>query len=457
MTPIPFEEIEVADRQRRQIDKSSLKELKDSIRENGLLHPIVVMSKAKWKSGESGPTHRLIAGGRRLTAIRELYDDGAFPLVQCGREIKTPTILANVLDVMTVAKRLILEFEENAIRDDLDWKDQQAAIAAIFEARQAESETPVSRTDVAREIQAAAGGETKMNLNVARQSVTRAVTIMNHIHRPEIAKAKSADEAYRITLAEERKRFEAELARRSLNKARSSERLWDLKKGDLREILVEMEDGSVDLVLTDPPYGLGGAENKADSARNFHRYEDSEGYALDLSIFIIQEGWRLTKPKANLFMFCTWKTFPRLFEAAQRYAWTPWYHPLIWRKSGEGEAPWGRLGFVRTYELIFWATKAQKGINGPTPDILDFQKIGTKGRDHAAEKPLPLLTRLIELATIPNDLVLDPCAGSGSTLEAAIRASRRAKGCELDEHYYNGAMSRLAAVDEELVEKRKAG
>lgn len=62
---------------------------------------------------------------------------------------------------------------------------------------------------------------------------------------------------------------------------------------------------------------------------------------------------------------------------------------------------------------------------------------------HPTQKPVPLLERIIEIFTDKNDVVIDPCAGSGSTLRAAANMGRRAYGFEVNKDFYNGAKDKV--------------
>src|SRR6478736_1446405 len=106
-------------------------------------------------------------------------------------------------------------------------------------------------------------------------------------------------------------------------------------------------------------------------------------------------------------------------------------------------APWQGKGFRRTYEMIFWATKGQRGLISSPVDILTVPRVLKSERVHAAQKPVDLLARLIECSTLPGDFVLDPCCGSGSTLVAAKRLKRTGLGIEIDDTFYNTAMANV--------------
>ena len=97
--------------------------------------------------------------------------------------------------------------------------------------------------------------------------------------------------------------------------------------------------------------------------------------------------------------------------------WKPFRTPIIWRKiESEGLAPWGREGFRRTYEMIFFATKGKKGLLQSPVDILDESRVPRHKRRYGPEKPVGLIEQLIECSTMPGDYILDPVCGAGSTL-----------------------------------------
>ena len=66
-----------------------------------------------------------------------------------------------------------------------------------------------------------------------------------------------------------------------------------------------------------------------------------------------------------------------------------------------------------------------------------------KVRIHPAQKPIPLLRRLIEIFTDEGDVIIDPCAGSGSTLRAAREMNRNSYGFEVSKEFYEKALSMM--------------
>ena len=143
------------------------------------------------------------------------------------------------------------------------------------------------------------------------------------------------------------------------------------------------------------------------------------------------KGSVLQNLEANIFMFGAIEFFDWWKNTAANLGWVPFTRPLIWCKSeSEGLAPWGGSGPQITTEFIFYATKGQRGLNASPINVFRIKRVPRNARIHAAEKPVELLSQLIECSTIPGELVLDPCCGSGSTLVACRKTKRRGLGIE---------------------------
>lgn len=433
--------IHVGPRQRSEIPKDSLLELRRSILERGLLHPPVfrLLDDGKWE---------LVAGQRRLSAIDLIASENETFL--CNGEIIPPGKVpaTSILD-SNEEEAFISELEENLIRVDLSWQDRNRALAKLHSFRK-EQNPKQTFTDTANEIVAKYEEGSAPSPISIKMDVSRAAVIAQHLHRPEINKARNAKEAYRLILNREHAEYEAELLRR---KAKNDKRsLVTIRQGNSMEILPTLDEGMFDLILTDPPYGISAGNAGARSRTvHHHNYEDTPEYAREILRVILTESFRITKLKANIFIFTDMKNFDWLCTFASQMGWVPWKYPIIWQKSeAEGLVPWGRQGFARTYEIIFWATKGQRGIRGPHIDILNFSRVQRHERTYAAEKPVDLLKKLIELSTLPGDKILDPCVGSGSTMVAAKVLNRHGIGIELDPAIADLATVRLSKGETEF-------
>lgn len=421
MPIIPLDKIVVGERQ-RDVDRHHVLTLKESILSKGLLHAPVVIK-------EPDGTYRLVAGAHRLEAIKDIHanaelfswDGTVIPPSECP--------VTNVWD-LSPADLLETELEENIIRLDIPWQDRARALSAIHEARQRENPSQTFQ-DTAKELVAKGAPGSGSGL---RREVRNATILAANLHRPSIAKARNATEALGILLKEEDAKIEAELIERRQKAASAIVRLCEARLGDLRTIMPTLTGESYDLIIADLPYGIG-ADTGGFRSRTVehHNYDDSPDTARALIQSVITEGFRVAKLRSNLFIFGDVDLFAFFKTAAASMGWKPWRTPIVWQKSeSEGLAPWGREGFRRTYELIFWATKGQRGLLLSPTDIITVKRVPRHERRYGPEKPIELMERLIECSTMPGDLVLDPCCGAGSTLAAARRLKRKALGIELD-------------------------
>lgn len=429
-------------RQRSDLDKSTVANLRKSIIERGLLNPPSF-------SQINDSLFRLVAGRTRLAAIDLIASEGQ--TFYCGGTIVSPGEVPIVLfHSDEKLERFEAELEENIIRTDLPWADRVKALAMLHRLR-AEANPEQTQKKTATEVAERQSDPSPANVERLRQEVRRSVVLEAHLDDPAIAGARSEAEAYQLVLKSQGEKYEAELLRRRKKGVESNLRC-SIRAGDATELMQTMDASQFDLILSDPPYGLdAGSAGYRSRTVHHHNYNDSPDNARRILQSILTEGWRLTKPKANLFLFTDIMHFEWLQLAAARMGWTPWRHPVIWQKStAEGLVPWGRNGFVHTFDIIFYATKGRRGTNQTNVDVLTYPRVARNERVYAAEKPVPLLSRLIELTTLPGDTVFDPCAGSGSTLVAAKQLKRHSLGIEIDPKVCDLATVRIEKGDDNV-------
>jgi DNA modification methylase len=451
MRIIPLTSITIGPRQRKRIESGPLVELENDIAKHGLLNPPTY----RRLPGESGdPIYQLIAGERRTRAIQKLAERGV--AFYCdGTLIEAGNIpILTLQETLSRADLKQVEFSENKIRENLSWQDEQEALAEIYNLRKAEEPT-ITQGEVVRELIESGTvkplhGTTDAE-SVVRNRLRKALTITEHLDDPTIAKARNESEAYNLVLKKQEEELNAAIARRRLKSLDSSSPSILIRHGSALEILPRLDSGIADLILADPPFGIGASSGGfRQRTVHHHNYDDTPENARAVAESILTDGFRIAKPQANLFMFCDIDLFPWLKTAAARMGWTPFRTPLVWRKSqSEGMAPWQGKGPRRTYELIFYATKGQRGLIASPVDVLEEKRVSRSERIHAAQKPVELLETLITCSTLPGDFVLDPCCGSGSSLVAAKNTKRIGLGIEIDEGHYNTAMSNVFATNGE--------
>lgn len=200
--------------------------------------------------------------------------------------------------------------------------------------------------------------------------------------------------------------------------------------GDCLRVLRQLPDASVDLVVTDPPYGV--------------RYQDRLGRTVAndddptrvLSAFT--DLYRVLRPNSLCISFYGWGLVDEFFRAWRTAGFRPIGH-IVWVKEYASRSRFLRYRHEQAYVL------AKGRPEPPTVPIDDIQPwIYSGNTDHPTQKAVRILTPLIEAFTQPGQLVLDPFAGSGSTLVAAMITGRRYLGIELEQKYCALARNRLA-------------
>jgi site-specific DNA-methyltransferase (adenine-specific) len=206
--------------------------------------------------------------------------------------------------------------------------------------------------------------------------------------------------------------------------------------GDCRDVLPDL--APVDLVLTDPPYGVTYESNHAiGRTANTNNRISNDGTRLSLALY------RSVLPllRANHVLWATrWDAWPDVWALLGQY-W-PLRGLLVWDKGSPGMGDLNHWG--PSYELYASAGYG-KTVGSRDQSVLRFPKVSSTRRHHPTEKPLPLLTYLI--GKLDPSSLLDPFAGSGTALVAAKNLKVPAIGVELDERYCEVAAKRLAGVD----------
>lgn len=217
-------------------------------------------------------------------------------------------------------------------------------------------------------------------------------------------------------------------------------RRWN--HGDWRESVDALADGSVSLVLTDPPYGIDFQSDYRLDRSQPHRHD---GIASDNSSAAGEFRKCLTAlyPKlaehAHILCFCHWST-ERQFHAAIRRAGFTVRGSLVWVKNSTGMGD-PNTTFAPKHERILHAVKGSPVLFRREADVFEAPRVSSDR--HPTEKPVALLMKLIETLTVEGELVIDPFAGVASTLVAAKKAKRAYWGCEIDRDYFLAGSERL--------------
>jgi len=205
--------------------------------------------------------------------------------------------------------------------------------------------------------------------------------------------------------------------------------------GDCIEEMKKLENNSIDMIITDPPYTtpiISGFGRKR--MKNVADLSIQEQYI----ILLKKEFERILKPNGRVFIFCDDKYYPSIFRAF--YDWNS-SQMVVWDK--------GKIGmgkpFRKQHELIFYANREPFEYirNGYTfATVMKFKQVFTKDRLHPAEKPIELIRELIKGFSNEGDTILDPFVGSGTVVLACKELKRIGIGIELNEDFVEIANKR---------------
>jgi DNA modification methylase len=227
---------------------------------------------------------------------------------------------------------------------------------------------------------------------------------------------------------------------------------------DAREHIATLADGSVDLLLTDPPYNLAGYSTgniKMSWRKEFNNdVAEWDEQPFDPASWV-EDFTRVLAPTGNLFAFTSYN---------QLGAWHAAFDPvfdtfqfMVWHKTNP-PPKLRRAGFLNSCELIVcawnkghtWNFTRQRDMHNFIEAPICAGRERLRDPVHPTQKPLRVLRRLVELASAPGDLVYDPFAGVGSSGVAALELGRRFTGVELDPGYAQAATTRLEAAGAQL-------
>jgi len=198
--------------------------------------------------------------------------------------------------------------------------------------------------------------------------------------------------------------------------------------GDCSELIKLIPNNSIDIVFTDPPYGLNKNGVRGDA---------------DLSLFynILPECDRVLKQNSFFIVFFSTKFLPQLFKDNPfNYFW----QIVLYCPEGRVKSP---IGFTK-YMSCFIFKKGKPKIIRWNKDIF----IDTPGKmvepdegyiDHPTPKPKHFIKEILKMFTKENDLILDPFIGSGSTAMACLQLNRKFIGFEIEEKYCKIALERV--------------
>lgn len=210
---------------------------------------------------------------------------------------------------------------------------------------------------------------------------------------------------------------------------------------DCLDVLPTLEAGSVDHVITDPPYGID-----YQSAWRTDRAQWKPKIANDERPFIwfLPGAFQAARIGAGLMCFCRWDV-QEAFRAA--IGWAGWEvkSQVIWDREAHGMGDLNGTPAPQ-HDVVWFASKGRFEFHADRPkSVIRSMRLGGEELVHPNQKPDDLMLEMVTDYAAPGELILDCFAGSGATLVACARAGRRAIGIEKEPKYFDIAVARIKA------------
>jgi adenine-specific DNA-methyltransferase len=410
-------------RARKVFDPAKLVELRKSIAEVGLIEPLVVT--------REGDKIVLVAGERRL---RSALVPPALPLVPVI--FKTVDVDGKISGLSELDQRLI-ELHENVGRQDLSWSETAFLMKEIHELHQKKHGQGGKGSK-----EGWTKGDTAKLMGVSEKTVYTNLLMADRVKAdPSIIERMGslplAAVLQKIDQEETTKRVTALVASGTIQPT------TDFRHGSCVDLIKAIPSDSIDCVITDSPYGIPNLDKSRGEQQIYTsvlKKTDNLGVEAvkDLINRLAPELFRVMKDGSHLWYFFGWDLFEFTKTQLTAAGFDVVQFPVIWKKnkitvSFKGYEP------SPCYEQILVAHKGKRSrrMKEAFKSIIEFDAISSTIQTHPFEKPSLLLEFMINQSTDAGQTILDPFAGTGSTLRTARQMGRSAIGFELDKDHWS--------------------
>ena len=224
---------------------------------------------------------------------------------------------------------------------------------------------------------------------------------------------------------------------------------YKLILGECEEVLKKASTSSIDLIITDVPYGIeykshrqgrsghSGYDIKTDRKDYFEEINNDDEVPTEW----LKEAYRLLKENSAMYIFIHWSTWGELKTAVLKAGFNV-KNMIVMNKSNHGMGDL-KGDYAPKHELVMFCTKGRHVLNKPNgrpKNVIDVPiKFSGAIRLHPNEKPLSWIEPFILESSKEGDLVLDPFMGSGTTGKASLKLLRRFVGIDNDEKHFKTA------------------
>ncbi len=385
-------------------DIGKIEKLAESIKKYGQIHPILITR-----------DYELIAGGRRLAACL---------MLKCN-------VSATFQDEVTPFLMRSLELEENLQRKDFTEYEKLESLNALHALKVEE----YGRWGDSNDKGAWSSKDTAKLLGVSEAIVSRDLTTYSDIHTLGLKDMKKAK-----TKTELRKKVDT--AKKIINavvnmpKPTEGESPYNLLQGDSLFHMASLGTDSVNILMTDPPYGID-IDKVASSARGIgntvagHTFADDWANAEGLYKTLAVESFRFCTKDAHAFVFCAPEFVNRLQQLFRDAGWNVYPRPIIWIKQASGQSNQPTKWPASCYEMVIYARKDQAFlVKEAFLDYLQVSPTLPSTKVHSTQKPVELLETLLSYVCHKGQVMYDPFGGSFSSVVAATRLGLRSISIE---------------------------
>jgi len=407
-------------RQRREL--LGIEELAISIRDNGLINPIVVTRELE-----------LVSGERRLEAHKCLGFD---------------TIAVQYVEDLDQSSLHLIELEENIRREDLGWQDHVNAVNRYHNLRKAKAEEAGEEWSQNR---------TAEELGMPKQVVSRHILVKRAMDAgvEEVLAAPKFSTAFNFTeRAQERKKTTVlrELRQQSPPEAetpsaelegRTSDRYADILVADFKSWSKEIQEIPYNLIHCDFPYGVSAGDTRGQSAaKGFGGYKDKPEIYFELLDTLLKNQDNFIAPSAHMIFWFSMDFYAKTREKILAAGWTVDPFPLVWFKmDNTGMLPDANRGPRRVYETAFFCTRGDRKI---VRAVGNCCAAGVTKTYHMSEKPAIVVGHFFRMLVDETTVMLDPTCGSGNAVKAAEELGADwSLGLEINPDYVEAAKQNL--------------
>lgn len=227
--------------------------------------------------------------------------------------------------------------------------------------------------------------------------------------------------------------------------------------GDAISLMREIPSESVDLIIADPPYNLGKDYGNSSDIKSFDEYlEFTRGW--------LAEATRVLSPIGTIYVFMGVRLISYVYDIMDRElglnfnSWIVWHYTQgLGKTKGFSPRHDDVLMFTKSAKFIFNLDdiripqkyfRERNNMRGANPgDVWEFSHVhysNPNRQPHPTQKPEGIIERMVLASTNRNGTVLDPFAGSGTTLRVCQQLERQATGIELNEDYVDVISARLS-------------